>query len=87
MYSLAHRGSFVEVVDGRYAGRRGVVIRIDLVQSGQLHRYPVVLLHARGRARARQHRFVDGTLRVIERDEPEPAVRDTGTEPPVGCST
>jgi hypothetical protein len=80
VYGYPGRGDFVEVVDGRYEGRRGVVIAVELAGGGRGRLYPVVLLHARGRAAARRHRFVDSSLRVIPRDEEEPqaVTRDGG---------
>lgn len=71
MYGFPSRGSYVEVISGRYVGRRGTVVDVDAVQSGQFRLYPVVYLEPKGRAPARRHRFVSGALRVIERDDPD----------------
>lgn len=68
MYGYPHRGSYVEVVDGRYKRRWGTVVDIDVVHSGRLRLYPVVLLEPKGRAKTRRHRFVAGSLYVLTGD-------------------
>jgi hypothetical protein len=55
-------GDRVEVICGRWCGRVGIIVRMSIVQSGQLRVYPIVQLDAHGRAAAREVRVTDGSL-------------------------
>lgn len=64
-------GAQVTVGSGRYAGKSGVLVRYDLIQSGQLRLYPVVRLDG-----GREVRVVEVQPRATSQETTEGGVRD-----------